>query len=102
MLRFTNPVEYGTMRFAKEDLEVAGTAIRRGEMVMALCASANRDETAFANPDRLDIGRDTGRHLAFGAGLHYCLGSALGTDGDPAGTRRSAATLPRSPPRRSA
>ena len=78
MLRFTNPVEYGTMRFAREDLEVAGTPIARGEMVMALCASANRDEAVFAEPDRLDIGRDTGRHLAFGAGLHYCLGSALG------------------------
>ena len=78
MLRFTNPVEYGTMRFAREDLVLAGTPIGRGEMVMALCASANRDETAFADPDRLDIGRETGRHLAFGAGLHYCLGSALG------------------------
>ncbi len=78
MLRFTNPVEYGTMRFAREDIEVAGTPIAKGEMIMALCASANRDETAFAEPDRLDIGRDSGRHLAFGAGLHYCLGSALG------------------------
>ncbi len=78
MLRFTNPVEYGTMRFAREDVEVAGTRIGQGEMVMALCASANRDEAAFADPDRFDIGRDTARHLAFGAGLHYCLGSALG------------------------
>lgn len=78
MLRFTNPVEYGTMRFAREDLELSGVSIGEGEMVMALCASANRDETAFTDPDRLDIGRDTARHLAFGAGLHYCLGSALG------------------------
>lgn len=78
MLRFTNPVEYGTMRFAREDLELAGQPIGKGEMVMALCASANRDETAFPDPDRLDVGRDCARHLAFGAGLHYCLGSALG------------------------
>ena len=78
LLRYTSPVEYGTMRFAKEPVTIAGTRIDTGEMVMALHASANRDEAAFAEPDRLDITRVPGRHLAFGAGLHYCIGAALG------------------------
>ena len=78
LLRFTSPVEYGTMRFAKEPVIIAGTTINTGEMVMALHASANRDETAFSEPDRLDVTRAPGRHLAFGAGLHYCIGAALG------------------------
>ena len=78
LLRFTSPVEFGTMRFAREPVEIAGVTIRPGEMVMALHASANRDETAFDEPDRLDVTRPSGRHLAFGAGLHYCIGAALG------------------------
>ncbi len=78
LLRFTSPVEYGTMRFAREPVAIGGVTIAPGEMVMALHASANRDETAFAEPDRLDVTRPPGRHLAFGAGLHYCIGAALG------------------------
>ncbi|MGI3899429.1 MAG: cytochrome P450 family protein [Janthinobacterium lividum] len=77
-LRFTNPVEHGTPRFALEDLEIAGTRIRKGEMVILLLAAANRDEAVFTDPDRFDILRkDNGRHLALGFGLHYCLGSSL-------------------------
>ncbi len=77
-LRYTNPVEHGTPRFALEDLEIAGTPIRKGEMVILLLAAANRDETIFADPDRFDILRkDNSRHLALGFGLHYCLGSSL-------------------------
>ena len=78
LLRYTSPVEYGTMRFAKEPVTIAGVTIGTGEMVMALHASANRDEAAFPNADQLDVTRATGRHLAFGAGLHYCIGAALG------------------------
>jgi cytochrome P450 len=78
LLRYTNPVEYGTVRFATEDVEIAGTRIAKGEMVMALLASANRDETAFKNADKLDVTRRDKRHLALGFGLHYCLGAALG------------------------
>ena len=78
LLRYTNPVEFGTMRFAKEDVVIADVTIAKGEMVMALGASANRDEAAFANPDTLDVRRTDNRHLAFGFGLHYCLGAALG------------------------
>ncbi len=76
--RYTNPVEHGTPRFALEDLEIAGTRIAKGDMVVLLLAAANRDETVFAEPDRFDIKRgDNNRHLALGFGLHYCLGSSL-------------------------
>ena len=78
LLRYTNPVEYGTMRFAKEDVTIADVTIARGEMVMALGASANRDDTAFPGADTLDVTRRDNRHLALGFGLHYCLGAALG------------------------
>lgn len=78
LLRYTTPVEYGTARFAKEPVTIAGVDIARGEMVMAMQSSANRDEAAFPRADQLDITRRGGRHLAFGAGLHYCLGAGLG------------------------
>ena len=78
MLRYTNPVEYGTMRFTTQDVSVAGTPIAKGDMVLALGASANRDETAFADADRFDVTRGDNRHLALGFGLHYCLGASLG------------------------
>ncbi len=77
LLRFTNPVEYGTMRFALEPVTVADVTIPKGGMVMALISSANRDETAFAKADTLDIRRTDNRHLALGFGLHYCLGASL-------------------------
>lgn len=77
-LRYTNPVEHGTPRFALEDVEIAGTTIRKGDMVVGLLAAANRDPSVFADPDRFDIRRpDNSRHLALGFGLHYCLGASL-------------------------
>ena len=78
MLRFTNPVEYGTMRFATQDVHIAGTLVAKGDMVLALGASANRDEAAFVDADAFDVNRADNRHLALGFGLHYCLGAALG------------------------
>jgi cytochrome P450 len=77
MLRFTNPVEHGVTRFSTADIEVAGTMIPKNSTVMAMLSSANRDETVFKDPDRLDITRDPNRHLAFGIGMHYCLGAPL-------------------------
>jgi len=77
MLRFTNPVEHGVVRFASEDLPILGVTIPKGSTVMAMLSSANRDETVFQDPDRLDITRDPNRHLAFGVGMHYCLGAPL-------------------------
>ncbi len=75
-LRYTGPV-HGTGRVAKEDLEVGGQPIKEGEMVFTLLAAANRDPTKYADPDRLDVARNPLDHLAFGDGIHFCLGAPL-------------------------
>ena len=77
LLRFTAPVETGTERFATEEVELAGVKIAQGDLVIAAIASANRDENQFADPDTLDITREPNRHLAFGQGIHFCLGASL-------------------------
>ena len=77
MLRFWGPVETSITRFAHEDAVLAGQAIGRGEPLTVLLASANHDPAQFADPERFDITREPGRHLAFGWGIHACLGSLL-------------------------
>jgi cytochrome P450 PksS len=77
LLRYTSPVETATERFAREDLTLHGVEIKKGEMVFAAIASANRDENQFQNPDVLDIARQPNRHLAFGLGIHFCIGAPL-------------------------
>lgn len=77
LLRYTSPVEIATERHTCEDLELAESTIRRGEMVLAVLASANRDERRFEAPDGLDVTREPNRHLAFGQGGHYCMGAPL-------------------------
>jgi cytochrome P450 PksS len=77
LLRFHGPVEVSTERYAREPIDVAGSTIPRGALVYGILASANRDETQFENPDRLDLARQKNRHLAFGQGIHYCLGAPL-------------------------
>jgi cytochrome P450 len=77
MLRHEGPVENATFRFAVEPLEIAGTAIARGDHVMIGLTAAQRDGARFPDPDRFDIRRDTRGHLAFGHGIHYCLGAPL-------------------------
>ena len=77
LLRFGSPVELGTERYAREDVTIAGITIPGGSLVGAVLASANRDETQFANPDSLDIMREPNKHLAFGLGTHYCTGAPL-------------------------
>ncbi len=77
LLRFTAPVETATERIAREDVDVGGTTIPKHGSVLAVIASANRDEAHFDNPDTLDIGRDPNKHLAFGLGIHFCLGASL-------------------------
>ncbi len=77
LLRFTCPVDMATERYAHEDVTIAGTKIGRGELIVPVLASANRDEHTFAHPDALDLTRENNKHLAFGLGVHYCLGAPL-------------------------
>jgi pimeloyl-[acyl-carrier protein] synthase len=76
LLRYDSPVQL-TSRAAREDVALAGKRIRKGEQVVLLLGSANRDDAIFPEPDRLDLERPTPRHLAFGHGLHFCLGAQL-------------------------
>ena len=76
-LRYDGPVDRATMRFAAEDTELGGFTIRRGEPIVPLLISANRDPRAFDNPDDLDITRPPSKHLGFGFGVHYCVGAPL-------------------------
>jgi cytochrome P450 PksS len=77
LLRFTSPVQIATERYALEPIEFAGTTVPYGALVLAVIASANHDERQFADPDRLDLARTPNPHLAFGHGIHYCLGAPL-------------------------
>ncbi|MFJ9629900.1 cytochrome P450 [Streptomyces sp. NPDC101175] len=77
MLRYEGPVENATFRFAAERLEIAGTTVEKGDPVMVGLTAADRDGDRFPAPDRFDIRRDTRGHLAFGHGIHYCLGAPL-------------------------
>jgi Cytochrome P450 len=76
-LRFSGPVETSTPRYAVEAITIGDTVIPQGDMVLVVIAAANRDATRFPTPDRLDITRADTPHLAFGHGLHYCLGAVL-------------------------
>lgn len=76
LLRYDPPVLY-TGRIARRHVEVGGTAIKPGERVRAMLAAANRDPEVYPDPDRLDLTRDHGLHLAFGLGVHFCLGAEL-------------------------
>jgi cytochrome P450 len=75
-LRLHSPIQ-ATTRTAYANVEIGGKTIRRAESVTLLLGSANRDPAAFPDPDRLDITRRPNRHLAFGRGIHYCLGAPL-------------------------
>ena len=77
LLRYTSPVLMSTERYAREDVNLHGVAIPRGGMTLGVIGSANRDESVFENPDELDITREPNKHLAFGQGIHFCLGAPL-------------------------
>ena len=77
LLRYVSPVEQATERYAREEVTLHGVTIPKGEMVLAVIASANRDGQQFMDPDRLDITRENIKHLAFGLGSHYCVGAPL-------------------------
>jgi cytochrome P450 len=77
-LRYWGPVDFIGRRIAREDVEVGGTVIPTGEQATVSLASSNRDPARFANPDVFDITRaDANRHVAFGKGIHVCLGAPL-------------------------
>ncbi len=67
----------GTARITNADVEVDGRAIAKGSMVVAAIGAANRDPAQFPDPDRLDLTRRENRHVAFGYGIHFCLGAPL-------------------------
>ena len=76
MIRWVTPVKE-FMRTATADTQVGGVTIKEGEAVLLSYPSGNRDEEIFTDPFRFDAGRDPNKHLAFGFGVHYCLGAAL-------------------------
>jgi len=76
MIRWVTPVKE-FMRTATADTQVGGVTIKEGEAVLLSYPSGNRDEEVFADPFRFDVGGDPNKHLAFGFGVHYCLGAAL-------------------------
>ncbi|MEK2474835.1 cytochrome P450 [Streptomyces noursei] len=78
LLRFHSIIRNGPRRVATTGIEIGGALIRAGEGVVVAVPSANRDDSVFADPDRLDVGRPNAQHhVAFGYGIHQCLGQAL-------------------------
>jgi cytochrome P450 len=76
LLRYDGPVQR-TARITRTDLEIDGRGIAKGSMVVVLLGAANRDPAYFPDPDRLDVARADNRHIAFGFGIHFCLGAPL-------------------------
>jgi cytochrome P450 len=77
LLRYDAPVPHSTFRFTREAVEIGGEAIPAGAQIIVCLAGADRDPCRFADPERLDVARAEGRHLAFGHGVHHCLGAPL-------------------------
>lgn len=77
MLRYNGPVEFSTSRWASEDFEFRGVQMTRGDLVIVSLNSANRDPRQFNDPDIFNITREKSQHLAFGKGIHLCLGAPL-------------------------
>jgi cytochrome P450 len=76
LLRFDGPVK-ATFRWARKDTELGGKVIRAGDRMLLILAAANRDPARYANPDHLDITRSPNPHVAFGQGIHVCLGAPM-------------------------
>jgi cytochrome P450 len=75
-LRFDGPVQIN-QRVAMEDLDLFGQKVRKGDELLLILGAANRDPAAFPDPHRLDVTRDARKHVAFGGGIHHCLGAVL-------------------------
>jgi cytochrome P450 len=76
-LRFVSPVQFSKPRFVRQDVELGGARIKRGDQIMAMLAAANMDPAANSAPEKLDLARRPNHHMAFGTGIHFCLGYQL-------------------------
>ncbi|MGZ4600944.1 cytochrome P450 [Oryzihumus sp.] len=94
LLRYLTIVQFGLVRVATEDVVAGGHTITRGDAVVLSLPAANRDPAHFPDPDRLDLGREYAGHLAFGHGVHQCLGQQLARVEMHVGFTRLLAALP--------
>jgi cytochrome P450 len=76
-LRFISVVQFTKPRFVRKDIELGGVALKKGDKIMPMLAAANLDPQANPHPETLDLARKPNRHLAFGTGMHFCLGHQL-------------------------
>jgi cytochrome P450 len=76
-LRFITPVQFTKPRFVRRDIELDGVRLRKGDRIMAMLSAANMDPAANPHPEQLDLQRKPNRHIAFGTGIHFCLGHQL-------------------------
>ncbi len=76
-LRFVSPVQFTKPRYVRKDVELGGVRLRKGDRIMPMLAAANLDPQANAQPEKLDLARRPNRHVAFGTGIHFCLGHQL-------------------------
>jgi cytochrome P450 len=76
-LRFISPVQFSKPRFVRRDMDLCGVPLKQGEMIIVMLASANMDPAVNEHPEKLDLARRPNRHIAFGAGIHFCLGHQL-------------------------
>ena len=77
LLRYDGPVERTFNRWATEDIEIGGETLPKGSIIIPIISAANRDPRKFENPEQLDITRQVNAHMAFGKGVHYCVGAPL-------------------------
>jgi cytochrome P450 len=76
-LRFVTPVQFTKPRFVRKDIELGGVQLKKGDRIMPMLAAANLDPQANVHPENLDLERKPNRHVAFGTGIHFCLGHQL-------------------------
>lgn len=76
-LRFVTPVQFTKPRFVRKDVELAGVQLKKGDKIMPMLVAVNFDPQANEHPDKLDLTRKPNRHIAFGTGIHFCLGHQL-------------------------
>src|SRR6516164_1076375 len=76
-LRFVSPVQFSKPRFVRQDIELGGVRLKNGDQIVALLAAGNMDPAANVLPEKLDLERRPNRHIAFGTGIHFCLGHQL-------------------------